>query len=344
MTHDLTPPRKVLEQFALDPTSVSSLAGGLINLSFTARRLDGSECILQRVNVIFPPAIHDDIDAVTGHLLAKGLVTPTLLRTRGNRHHLELDGAVWRLLTRVPGETREALSNNAEALEAGRVLGSFHAALADFAQPLANQRPGVHDLARHLENLRRTLSAKTFHPAQESVAALAQEIFSLAATLNPLPKLPSRLVHGDPKISNVIFDHGRGVCLVDLDTITRMPVPLELGDALRSWCNLAAEDSPEAGFSVDRFAAALAGYREGAGELLTTEEWQVVPDGTLSIAIELAARFAADALNESYFAWDRQRFASASEHNLARATAQLRLAKTILEALPALKALVMTQV
>jgi Ser/Thr protein kinase RdoA (MazF antagonist) len=279
---------------------------------------------------------------VTQHLRAKGLTTPLLLRTSGNRHHLALDGAVWRLLTRVPGETHEALTTDSEASEAGRVLGSFHAALADFERPLANKRPGVHDLARHLENLRRTLSANAFHPARESVAPLAEQIFGLAESLNPLPPLAARLVHGDPKISNVIFDQGRGICLVDLDTITRMPVALELGDALRSWCNLAAEDSPEARISVDRFEAALAGYRQGAAGLLTHEEWQAVPEATLVIAIELAARFAADAVNESYFAWNRQRFNSASEHNQARASAQLALARTIEQALPALRASIVT--
>jgi Ser/Thr protein kinase RdoA (MazF antagonist) len=342
VTHDTQPPQTVLEQFDLDPATTEPLTGGLINLSFAARRRDGSDCVLQRVNAIFPPEIHDDIDAVTRHLQAKGLTTPMLLRAGDNRHHLVHDGAVWRLLTRVPGNTREALTTDSEASEAGRVLGSFHAALADFEQPLANKRPGVHDLARHLENLRRTLSANALHPARATVAPLAEQIYALAGAHGPLPPLPARLVHGDPKISNVIFDQGRGVCLVDLDTLTRMPVALELGDALRSWCNLAAEDSPAATFSTDRFEAALAGYRQGAAGLLTREEWQAVPQATLVIAIELAARFAADALNESYFAWDRQRFASASEHNRARAAAQLGLARTIEQALPALSASIVT--
>ena len=52
-------------------------------------------------------------------------------------------------------------------------------------------------------------------------------------------------MHGDPKISNLMFarDSDRGLCLIDLDTLGPMPIALELGDALRSWCNPAAEDA-----------------------------------------------------------------------------------------------------
>ncbi len=56
--------------------------------------------------------------------------------------------------------------------------------------------------------------------------------------------------------------------------------------------------------------------------------------------MELAARFCTDALEESYFGWDASRFASAAEHNLVRARAQLSLARSIRASLPQLSALV----
>ena len=361
MTDTPLAPATVLEQYALQPDSLSELKGGLINRSFGARGHDGRDYVLQRVNAIFPPEVQDDIDAVTRHLAAKGLTTPRLVATAGGARFVVADGTSWRLLTRVPGETRETLTQTAEAGEAGRVLGEFHRALADFPTPLKNRRPPVHELARHLAFLERTLGARIAHPAHRAVTALAERIVGLAGSLPSLPALPPRLVHGDPKLSNVIFEASedgagqwivgsspeggggrmaappRAVCLIDLDTLTRIPVALELGDALRSWCNLAAEDSPEARISVERFAAALAGYRQGAGPLLTAAEWQAVPAATLSIAVELAARFAADALNESYFGWDDRRFARASEHNLARSAAQIALARSIQVAQPALE-------
>jgi Ser/Thr protein kinase RdoA (MazF antagonist) len=345
----------VLECYELDPATVRPIASGHINRSFSATRRAGGDFVLQRVNPIFPREIHDDIEAVTRHLAAKGLITPLLVATRDARRFVEIDGEIWRLLTRIPGATHESLSTDHEAREAGRVLGEFHRAVADFDRPLRNRRPPVHELGRHLANLESALAGHPGHRAHRTVAAIAARIRSMAATLPALDAETPRLVHGDPKISNIVFrkadapGHASrddrtqvGVCLVDLDTLTRMPVALEIGDALRSWCNTATEDSPAAQFSVERFTAAIAGYREGAGKLLKPAEWQSVPAATMTIAVELAARFAADALNESYFAWDQRRFASASEHNQARAESQLKVAASIADALPELQRSVMT--
>jgi Ser/Thr protein kinase RdoA (MazF antagonist) len=331
------PPAIVIEQYRLDADSIAPLAGGLINRSFTTRRHDGSECVLQRVSSIFPESIHDDIDAVTRHLARKGLTTPLLLPTASGHNRLRVDADVWRLMTRIPGLTHHAIPDDAAAHEAGRILGRFHHALADFSAPLASLRIGVHDTARHLGNLRQALEYRADHPAHAEVAALAERIFALAAAHAPLDAMPDRLVHGDPKISNVIFRGTEAVCLVDLDTLARMPVAIELGDALRSWSNLESEDAAAAQFSHARFEAVLAGYRSGAGNSLTTPERDAIPMATLTIATELAARFAADALNESYFGWDATRFESASAHNLVRASGQLTLAERVHAALPALE-------
>jgi Ser/Thr protein kinase RdoA (MazF antagonist) len=149
------------------------------------------------------------------------------------------------------------------------------------------------------------------------------------------------IVHGEPKISNVMFAarSDRALCLIDLDTLARMPVALELGDALRSWCNPATEDAPEARFVRPFYAAAIEGYASAARSLLGPQEWSAIADGTLTITVELAARFCADALRERYFRWDESRYASSSAHNQARTRAQLKIASTLRAELPALREL-----
>jgi len=160
---------------------------------------------------------------------------------------------------------------------------------------------------------------------------LGSAILSLAASLPALPQTPDRAVHGDPKISNVLFDAetGKAVCLIDLDTLSRMPLALELGDALRSWCNPAGEDSATATLNTVLYRSALSGYAPEAKIFITEAEWRGFPAATLRITVELAARFCADALEERYFGWDQKRFGSASAHNRARAAAQLHLAESI---------------
>ena len=45
--------------------------------------------------------------------------------------------------------------------------------------------------------------------------------------------------------------------------------------------------------------------------------------------LELAARFCTDALTESYFAWNPDKFTSHSEHNRVRAQGQLSLYRSL---------------
>ena len=52
------------------------------------------------------------------------------------------------------------------------------------------------------------------------------------------------------------------------------------------------------------------------------------PRATISIA-PLALRFAADALNESYFGWSQDVAPTRGEHNLLRAINQLSLARRV---------------
>jgi hypothetical protein len=87
------------------------------------------------------------------------------------------------------------------------------------------------------------------------------------------------------------------------------------------------------------FDAAIVGYAEAAQGFLTPPEWSAIPRGALTITVELAARFCADALRESYFGWNRARYESASAHNQARTRGQLLLAEGIRAELPALEEL-----
>jgi Ser/Thr protein kinase RdoA (MazF antagonist) len=339
---DDLPPLPVLDAFGLDPASVEPVASGLINRSWYATCATGAAGVLQRVNPIFPAAVNADIDAVTRHVEARGLATPRIVPARDGALWIEHERIVWRLLTRVEGYTRDAIETPQQALESGRVLGRFHVALSDFDAPFRNARLGVHDTHAHIAVLRSTLAAHDSHRYRREVGELADQALALAATLPPLPDEPDRVVHGDPKISNIVFEHGtdRAICLIDLDTLARMPVVLELGDAVRSWCHPAAEDSDATRFSLPLFEAAMTGYAAETPGLLRLPERDAIADAAFTIALELAIRFCADALNEHYFAWDSTRYRCASEHNQARTRSQLALARALRGERDAMRAIV----
>jgi Ser/Thr protein kinase RdoA (MazF antagonist) len=334
----LSPPNAVLAAFEIAPESLARATSGLINPTWYARARSG-DVVLQRLNPIFSAEVNLDIAAVTEHLARKGLVTPRLVPTRAGALWAEHEGEVWRVLTRIAGICRDALESPAQARAAGRIVAEFHRAVSDLAHAFRNRRLGVHDTPRHLRTLSEALGENRGHRHYDAIAPLAERVLAAAERLPPLPASRDRIVHGDPKISNLIFapDADRALCLIDLDTLSRMPVALELGDALRSWCNPATEDASSARFVRAYFDAAIEGYATAAPGFLAPEEWSAIPRGALTITVELAARFCADALRESYFGWNSARYESASAHNQARVQGQLKLADGIRAELAALE-------
>lgn len=319
-------PAEVLRAWDLEGTTLEPIPMGHINPTFRA-----GDFILQKLNPVFGPEVHHDIEAVTGHLEAHGQLTPRLVRSEaGELWFTAEDGGIWRLQTRIEGTVITHGTTIAHCREAGRLLGAVHVALDSLEHDFLNVRPEVHDTRRHRDHLAQVLDTHANHAGFAEVEPIGHAILDGLDALPPLRDLPLRIVHGDPKISNVIFDDGpRARCLIDLDTFSRMAIPVELGDAFRSWCNTSEEDDTDASFDLGLFCAGLDGYATTASGLLTDSEVSAIVPGVETIALELAARFCADALEESYFGWSRERFSSSSAHNQQRASAQLNLGRAI---------------
>ena len=322
--------QQALAAWGLTGAPASPITTGHINRTLLVEDHQGQQLVLQRLNPIFGAEVNLDIQAITERLGAAGITTPRLVPTAaGELWYTAADGSVWRLMTFVAGHTVERADTAARCLSAGRFLGRFHRALWDCDHRFEHRRAGVHDTPRHLAALEQALLDHVSHPAFSRVEPVARRIQTAAGRLNFPDELPLRVVHGDPKITNIIFDEtsGEAVCLVDLDTLARLPLALELGDALRSWCSPLGEER-EGTLEMDCLRAALSGYAGAVGSLPEPAEREAIPAAVELIAVELAARFCADALNERYFGWDSARFASASAHNLARARSQIFLAES----------------
>jgi Ser/Thr protein kinase RdoA (MazF antagonist) len=307
------------------PDQIEPLAGGLINQTFAVRASGAPIAVLQRLHPVFGPAVNLDIEAVATHLATHGLETPMLIRTLDGQAWLEHDGAVWRALTFVEGETVHRVPDPTWAEAGGALVGRFHRAVRDLHHTYFFARAGVHDTAAHLAKLRTHVDAGL----DDEAAQLGAEILSV--TLPLLPPQAPRHVHGDLKISNLLFRTRpiRGAALVDLDTLGIGTMAFELGDAMRSWCNPHGEDAGHVRFELPIFAAAMAGFRSEADDLVTRDEKIAIVTGLQTVCIELAARFAIDAFEDRYFGWDPSRFVSRREHNLVRARGQLALGRQV---------------
>ena len=286
-----------------------------------------------------PTATGTATGAATG--AAAGTATGS---TTGAATDASATGSIWRVLTFIPGHCYPRM-NVALASPAGNLVGRFHVAVSDLQHRFHFSRPGAHVLTQHLDRLKTALadaSRPDFVPKEAPVPAaffpLAEALLRHGETL-PLSDvqvatLPRRICHGDLKASNLRFDEaGHGLCLLDLDTLGLLPLPLELGDALRSWCNASpyGEDSADAHFDLSLFEAALHGYAQAAAPLLNRDEITSLVAGVERISFQLAVRFAVDVVGQSYFRFrvDPVRHPSRAAHNLLRAQGQWSLAQAI---------------
>jgi Ser/Thr protein kinase RdoA (MazF antagonist) len=340
-------PDDVLAAWGRADASVKPFGTGLINKTFLVHAEGAPDLVIQRLHAIFGPKVNDDIEAVTAHLEKKGLLTPKLVRTDDGRSCVVLgslddgDRVVWRALTRVDGGgSLDQLRSPAQARAAGGLVATFHAAVEDLSYAYQHVRDGVHDTKKHLLALARSMAKHRKHRLGHTAGTLGKEILDAGARLKDLTTLPLRHCHGDLKISNLLFriddsgavpvDAPAALCLVDLDTLQKLQWPLEMGDALRSWCNPAGENVEKASIDVELFRGAIEGYFGAKKKpFLMPEEQDALVDGLFTICVELAARFCRDALEENYFGWDSTRFKTRGDHNLLRARGQWSLARSV---------------
>ncbi len=142
--------------------------------------------------------------------------------------------------------------------------------------------------------------------------------------------IPLRVTHNDTKLNNVMIDDktGRGISVIDLDTVMPGSLCYDFGDSIRFGCNSAAEDEPDLSkvhFCFDLYKTYLSGYLSAVGNCITDEERRNLPMGAVLMTYECGMRFLTDYLEgDVYFRTSRP------GHNLDRARTQFRLVDEML--------------
>ena len=313
-----------------DPVA-TPIATGLIHDTYDVACSSGEQFILQRVNPVFSPHIGDNILAVTQHLKRRGVPTLELVTCGGQPHvDLEEDG-LWRLMTRVSGVSFDHAESAEHLTEAGKLVATFHKSLFDFDQHLHPIGFPFHDTRQHIEDLKTALRDHEERAVHGDVKDLAANLFEAASQLPSFDGVPDRVIHGDLKLNNLLFEPSHesepplARAIIDLDTLARMPLAFDWGDALRSWCNRLPEDGPEAELDIAYVQASIEGLITAFDETPDPAELESLSHALELVALELSIRFATDALREVHWAWDATQYESAGEHNLSRARGQFDL-------------------
>ncbi|MDO8520931.1 MAG: phosphotransferase [bacterium] len=324
----------IAKQFALGEAvqRVEPFGQGRINDTFLVKTESGERYVLQKVNPIFAPSVLLDIAALTSAMKEAGMITAELVPTKAGELGVIESNECWRMLTYVPGYTKEEGVTEKEAQSAMGLIGSFHQIFQTHDHEFRHVREGFHDTQKIMTGLEKTISEYRETEKSRALAELGAMILNeYNSREHAWAHLPKRVIHGDPKLNNVRFAESshEAVALLDLDTLGRHSVVIDIADAARSWCNRADEgDAEHAKFDLDIFRAMMEGYTKKA-VFLTQEEWTAIPAAIAQIALELSARFATDAYRESYFKLDRERYPDLFTQNLAKARAQFALYRDI---------------
>lgn len=301
--------------------------------------------ILQRINTtVFrdPVALMENFLRVTRHAaekLAAGAAgpgryeVPTVVPTHaGAPFHRDAAGNCWRCLPCIEeADSHDVLRDPAQAHAAGYAFGQFQGLVADLPAPRLHETiPNFHDTPKRFAALERAIAADTCGRARlvgPEIAA-ARDRHALALHLlarHARGEIPERITHNDTKLNNVLLDRvtGRGVAIIDLDTVMPGLALYDFGDLIRTATNSAAEDETDLsriGARAEVFAAAAEGYLAASRGFLNAAEIEELPFAGRLLTFENALRFLTDFLQgDTYFKIARP------EHNLDRCRAQLAL-------------------
>ena len=328
-------------------TRIDRYGSGHIHDTFRVSAENGAQqserFILQRINTaIFknPVAVMENIERVTGHLRSKLDRKPEvdrrvlqLVRTReGADWYVDAEDHFWRVYKFISGaHTRDTVSSPQQAFEAARAFGDFQRLLADLPGPRLHESiPDFHNTPKRFAVFEQALKLDS---ADRSAQAQIEIAFAMSrsSTVRTLvdATLPLRVTHNDTKLNNVLLDDttGKGICVIDLDTVMPGLAAYDFGDMVRTMTCAAAEDEPDLSqVSMDfpLFEAVLHGYLEGAQAFLTRPERDSLIAGARVIVLEQGIRFLAD-----FLAGDVYYKISRPDHNLDRCRTQFKLLNSI---------------
>jgi len=335
----------ILSRYGFDESefSVKVYGNGLINHTWKIIYA-GKEFLLQKINQQVFTRPRDILDNC--HLLAAYFkenhpgylfVSPILALNHLN-HVVDEENNYYRLFPFIKNSySCNTVTGSSLAYEAAKQFGKFTRLLSPFdPAQLHVTLPDFHNLSlRHHQFLQalETGTPERLNKSADCISFLHEQraIVDVFENAHNKPWLTQRVIHHDAKINNVLFDlgTGRGLCVIDLDTVMAGYYISDVGDMLRTYLSPASEEEPDTNLIEIReeyFQQIVEGYLgEMLSELSEAELSYFVYAGKFAIYLQ-ALRFLTDYLNN-----DRYYLTKYPDHNLVRANNQVVLLKRFTE-------------
>ena len=327
---------------------ITAIESGHINTTYavTSENESNTDYILQKINCTVFQNIQEltsNTIRITNHITEKisqnagSFVHEDSLcvvyTKGGSGFYQDNEGSYWRVFKMISEtNTIEILSNKSQANLIGRALGEFHQLLSDLPPTaLYDTIPKFHDTLHRIEQLKDSIRKNTVGrlPAisKDINCVLSFEAEIKEGLKNMLhDEIPSRVIHQDPKLGNLLFDKDNNVvCLIDLDTTMNGYLCYDFGDAVRGGMNTSKEDEIDlrrTSINMEFFKAFTIGYCNSTKSFILPEEVMTLAFGVKLITYEQTIRFFTDYLNGDVYYKTQLK-----DHNLIRARCQLELSK-----------------
>ena len=319
---------------------VETLATGLINRTWKITHRQ-NQYILQRINDnVFkePYGVAENIRMLDIYLAEHSpgyLFVAPIKSTRKEEIVRDNEEGYFRLFPFITGShTINVVSTPDQAFEASLQFGKFTNLLSGFDATRLNLTiPDFHNLTLRYCQFEEAIKNGNTDRIKQS-GSLISEIRSRQYILTSFEKIKkmasvrTRVTHNDTKISNVLFDdHGKGICIIDLDTVMPGYFISDVGDMMRTYLSPANEEEKKFNsieVRDDFFRAIVQGYLSSMGEELTPEEKDIILYSGLFLIYMQAIRFLADYCNnDSYYG------ARYEDQNFVRSGNQIDLLKKL---------------
>ena len=314
---------------------------GHINTTYFLKDKEES-FVLQKFNTnIFesPEVIVENMTKLADHLEAKkyphAILRPK--KTVKGKSLVEAENGVWRVIPLIENtQCIETVESPEQAYQVAKFIGEFHSYVYDLnVEGLKEPIPGFIDFAKRMRDYQQAInnaSPKRKERALEAINMVEKwkSIPEKWIEITSKEGFPKRLIHADPKISNILLDandKNKPVAIIDLDTLMPGTILYDFGDMVRSYTNTRDEDDPTPNnFSKENYEAIKKGFMEPLQDKLTKQELENFDLAGATVVYIQAVRFLTDFLNgDVYYAVKRE------DHNLDRTMNQLNLLKGILD-------------
>jgi len=308
----------IIEKFLpnVDKRSVKieEVSIGLINKTYKIE--DGiSSYILQRLNTeVFhqPEVIQNNFRLVRKHLIESEYPREVLefLTLQNGSQLLFYENGVWRMSKCIEAENYTSINSPVMSRNAAEALAEFHYYLRDLdAIIIQDPIPEFCNLSfriQEFENAVKYGNDIRKIRTKQLIGQLKSNIPFLLDYINIMNSLPSRIIHGDPKISNFLFriKSNQVLSIIDMDTLMNGSISYDFGDMVRSFANTSKEDEKSAEKKLDPliYEEVLEGYLSIGRRFLSDKEIRYLPNAALSIALIQSMRFLSDYLNmDTYY-------------------------------------------